>query len=240
MPINPNNILFLDIETASQHEFYSHLDDAAQSLWDIKSKKEIRDPENETSESVYKRAAIYAEFGKIICVSCAYLTGEGENRSLSVKSFCCDEEPELLQQLYDTLQKWGQKDDHYLCAHNGKEFDFPYISRRMLINGISLPQNLNYYGKKPWEVLHLDTMELWKFGDWKSYTSLNLLAHVFKVPSPKNDIDGSKVHDVYYKEKNLPRIVDYCEKDVITLAQVYLRMTGCPLVKQENIKIKYE
>ncbi len=252
MPVNPNNILFLDIETASQREFYTELDSDAQALWSdhTRSRKIIKDPEQDTSETVYSRAAIYAEFGKIICVSCAYTTGDGEGRKLCVKSFCCDEEVELLRQLHALLTQWGEtkdaqgrpcvRTDRFLCAHNGKEFDFPYISRRMLINGIPLPEILNNYGKKPWEVMHLDTMELWKFGDWKSYTTLNLLAHVFKVPSPKGDIDGSKVHDVYYKEKNLRRIVDYCEKDVETLTQVYLRMNGFPLVKQENVTVKYE
>ncbi|MBD0332844.1 MAG: ribonuclease H-like domain-containing protein [Chitinophagaceae bacterium] len=252
MPIDPNKILFLDIETASQREFYSELNNDTQVLWDshTRSRREIKDPEKDTSETVYNRAAIYAEFGKIICVSCGYLTGNGEDRKLCVKSFCCEEEADLLRQLYDLLQRWGNKDreiidqggkpEHYLCAHNGKEFDFPYMSRRMLINGIPLPEILNNYGKKPWEVPHLDTMELWRFGDWKNFTTLNLLAHVFKVPSPKSDMDGSKIYEVYYKEKNLPRIVDYCEKDVVTLTQVYLRMNGFPLVKDENITIKYE
>jgi uncharacterized protein YprB with RNaseH-like and TPR domain len=240
MAINPNNILFLDIETTSQHEHYSNMDNEARALWDIKSKKELRYRETETSVTVYDRAAIYAEFGKIICVSCGCLKGGENDRSMHVKSFCCKEEPELLQQLYDSLKRWGSNKDHYLCAHNGKEFDFPYISRRLLINGIPLPDILDHSGKKPWEVPHIDTMELWKFGDWKSYTSLNLLAHVFKVPSPKGDIDGSKIYDVYYKEKDLPRIVDYCEKDVVTLAQVYLKMRGLPIVKEENINIKYE
>lgn len=242
MTIDPNNILFLDIETASQRENFTELDDRSQALWDIHThtRREIKDPENDTSETVYSRAAIYAEFGKIICVSCGYLTGSAEDRKLCVKSFCCEEEHDLLNQLYELLQRWGSKQEHYLCAHNGKEFDFPYISRRMLINGIPLPEILNHYGKKPWEVPHLDTLELWKFGDRKNYTTLNLLAHVFKVPSPKSDIDGSKIYEVYYKEKNLPRIVDYCEKDVVTLTQVYLRMHGLPVVNEENIQIKYE
>jgi len=240
MAIDVNNILFLDIETASQQEFYSSLDSDARDLWDHKSKREIKNPEKDTSETVYERASIYAEFGKIICISCGCLKGKGEERELIIKSFCCEEEADLLKQLYEMLKKWGNDKSHYLCAHNGKEFDFPYISRRMLINGISLPEILQQSGKKPWEVPHLDTMELWKFGDWKSYTSMNLLAHVFKIPSPKNDIDGSKIYTVYYKEKNLPRIVKYCEKDVITLAQVYLRMHGFPLVKESNINIKYE
>jgi DNA polymerase elongation subunit (family B) len=238
MAIDVNNILFLDIETASQQEHYSSLDSDARALWDHKSKREIKDPEKDTSETVYERASIYAEFGKIICISCGCLKGKGEDRELVVKSFCCDEEPDLLQQLHEMLKRWGKDKSHYLCAHNGKEFDFPYISRRMLINGIPLPEILDHSGKKPWEVPYLDTLDLWKFGDKKNYTSLNLLAHVFKVPSPKNDIDGSKIYTVYYKEKNLPRIVKYCEQDVITLAQVYLRMHGLPLVQENNISIK--
>lgn len=236
--IDLNKILFLDIETTAQYEEYVQLSEEGKKLWDQKASFLIKNSETETSESIYNRAAFFAEFGKIICVSVGYLNGSGEKRSLSVKSFCCEEEKDLLVDLSDLLTRWGAKKDHYLCAHNGKEFDFPYICRRMIVNNICIPQTLQIAGKKPWEVLHLDTFELWKFGDKKSYTSLNLLAHVFNIPTPKEDMDGSMVYDVYYKQKDLNRIVEYCQRDVVTLAQIFLRMHCEPLLNPANVEFK--
>ena len=105
----------------------------------------------------------------------------------------------------------------------------------MIINSVSLPKSLNLFGKKPWEVQHIDTMNLWRFGDFKNYTSLKLLAEVLGIPSPKDDIDGSQVAQVFYKEKNINRIVNYCEKDVLTIAQVVLRFRNEPLLDSEEI-----
>ena len=137
------------------------------------------------------------------------------------------------------LGKWTMNgEEKFLCAHNGKEFDFPYLCRRLIINGIPIPAILNTSGKKPWEVCHLDTLELWKFGDFKSFTSLNLLAHTLGIPTPKDDIDGSKVWSVYWNDKDLKRIVNYCQKDVITVAQILLKFQGGVLIRQENIEIK--
>ena len=130
-----------------------------------------------------------------------------------------------------------QSKNLHLCAHNGKEFDFPYLCRRLLINGLPVPSHLQIAGKKPWEINHLDTMELWKFGDYKSHTSLNLLAAIFDLPTPKNDLDGSKVKDVYYQDKDLNRIAKYCENDVVTTAQILLRYKGLPVIPQENITL---
>jgi uncharacterized protein YprB with RNaseH-like and TPR domain len=155
-----------------------------------------------------------------------------------VKSFCGDEEKLLLQEFSDMLHRWSSDEQKYLCAHNGKEFDFPYLCRRMIVNNVSIPPILKLSGKKPWEVNHHDTLELWKFGDYKSYTSLNLLAYTLGIATPKDDIDGSQVHEVYWKEKNMTRIVNYCQKDVVTVAQVYLRMQGESLLKDSNIEIK--
>jgi 3'-5' exonuclease len=243
--MNYNNILFLDIETVSQQENFSDLPEEWKELWSDKAaKREIKNPETDTAETVYSRASIYAEFGRVICISCGYLTGEGEDRKLVIQSYYNDDEKTLLQEFAETIKKWefrnGQIDQgRWLCAHNGKEFDFPYLCRRMVIGGIALPQILKISGKKPWETKNLiDTMELWKFGDNKHYTTLKLMAALFGVPSPKDDIDGSKVYGVYYQEKNLPRIVEYCQKDVVTLAQVYLKFYCQPMVKQENITIK--
>ncbi len=235
--MNFNNILFLDIETVSQFETYGDLPDDWKELWDLKAQILLRNKETETSESIYERAGIYAEFGKIICISCGYLQGSGENRMLVIKSFGGDNEPKLLKDFADMMQRWSGA-DKYLCAHNGKEFDYPYMCRRMVINGIAIPEALKISGKKPWDVRHLDTLELWKFGDYKSYTTLKLLAKILGVPSPKDDIDGSQVNGVYWKEKNVDRIVHYCQKDVITLTQILLRFHCEPLIKQENISIK--
>ena len=236
--MNFNNILFLDIETVSQYETYVHLPAEWKEMWDIKAQFLLRNKETETAETIYERAGIYAEFGKIICISCGCLQGNGDEKKLLIKSYCDDDEKKLLTEFADMLQKWSGDADKYLCAHNGKEFDYPYICRRMVINGIEIPEALKIAGRKPWEVRHLDTLEFWKFGDYKNYTSLKLLAKVLGISSPKDDIDGSQVNGVYWKEKDLDRIVNYCQKDVVTLTQVLLRFHCKPLLKPENIAIK--
>jgi DNA polymerase elongation subunit (family B) len=233
-----NNILFLDIETVPQFPDYNTLPDEWKQLWNTKSASLLKYHEGQTEESIYPRAGIYAEFGKIICISCGVLQGYGDQRKLLLKSFAGDDEKTLLRQFTEMLNKWAGGEPKWLCAHNGKEFDFPYLCRRMVINGLSIPPMLNISGKKPWEVQHLDTLELWKFGDFKSYTSLHLLAHSLGVPTPKDDIDGSMVWEVYWKEKDLSRIVTYCQKDVLTVAQIYLRMNNEALIDPEHIEIK--
>ena len=233
-----NNILFLDIETVPQYSSYNDLPEDWRQLWDIKSNTLSRNQEGQTSEMLYPRAGIYAEFGKIVCISCGVVQGKGEQRKIILKSFSGDDEKELLQQFNVMLNNWVTGEQKFLCAHNGKEFDFPYLCRRMIINNLTIPETLNSSGKKPWEVNHFDTLELWKFGDYKSYTSLNLLAHVLGIKTPKDDIDGSMVWEVYWKENNLQRIVTYCQKDVVTVAQILLRINGDPLIKEENIIIK--
>lgn len=232
------NILFLDIETVPQHPSFDLVPNDWKDLWVKKSEVLLRNRENETTESIYPRAGIYAEFGKIVCISCGFLQGSGESRKMVLKSFSGDNEKVLLHEFSEMLRKWSSGEPKFLCAHNGREFDFPYLCRRLIINGLGIPSVLNMSGKKPWDVNHLDTMELWKFGDFKNYTSLNLLAHSLGVPTPKDDIDGSMVWEVYWKERNLERIVVYCQKDVVTVAQILLRLQGEPLVKQENIEIK--
>ncbi len=232
------NILFLDIETVPQSPTYTDLPDDWKKLWDTKSTSLVKYHEGQTNETLYPRAGIYAEFGKIVCVSCGVIQGNGEQRKIILKSFYGDDEKKLLVEFIDMLNKWATGEPKFLCAHNGKEFDFPYLCRRMIIHGLAIPSLLNISGKKPWEVNHYDTLELWKFGDFKSFTSLNLLAHTLGVPTPKDDIDGSMVWEVYWKEKNLERIVTYCQKDVVTVAQILLRMNGEQLIKEENIEIK--
>ncbi len=233
-----NNILFLDIETVPQFSSYNELPEDWRQLWDTKSNTLVRHQEGQTNETLYPRAGIYAEFGKIVCISCGVLQGNSEQRKIILKSFSGDYEKQLLQQFNEMLNKWVIGEQKFLCAHNGKEFDFPYLCRRMIINNLPIPATLNSSGKKPWEVNHFDTLELWKFGDFKSYTSLNLLAHALGIKTPKDDIDGSMVWEVYWKENNLERIVTYCQKDVVTVAQILLRMNGEPLIKEENIEIK--
>lgn len=231
-----SNILFLDIETVPQYESFDRAEETYQKLWEDKAKFLLKD-ENDTVASVFERAGIYAEFGKIVCISVGIISVKGSDRELRIKSFASDNEEQLLKDFGGLLDRYFSGDQHLLCGHNGKEFDFPYIARRMLINGVSVPRILDTAGKKPWEVKHLDTMQMWKFGDYKHFTSLKLLAHVFGLPTPKDDIDGSQVAAVYYEEKNLDRIVRYCEKDVITLVQVFLKLSQIPTLAASEINI---
>lgn len=233
-----NNILFLDIETVPQYDCYDKLPAEWKPLWGLKAAYLIRNKEEETVESIYNRAGIYSEFGKIVCITCGIIHGYNPAKKLVLKSFYGDDEKELLLQFTDMLKRWATDANKCLCAHNGKEFDFPFLCRRMIIHNIPLPAILNTRGKKPWEITHLDTMDLWRFGDFKTFTSLNLLACTLGIPTPKDDIDGSMVWEVYWKEKNIERIVHYCQKDVLTVAQVYLRMNGEDLITEENVEIK--
>ncbi len=231
--LNLEHILFLDIETVPQHQHFTDLDENGQHLWEQKTQYQRKD--EFTAEEFYGRAGIWAEFGKIICISVGYFTHKGDIRSFRVTSFYGSEN-KILIEFKQLLQDHFNHAKHLLCAHNGKEFDFPYIARRMVINGINLPYKLDLFGKKPWEVPHLDTMELWKFGDYKHYTSLKLLSHILGIPSPKEDMDGSMVKDVFYKENDIDRIIAYCELDVVTTAQVFLRMRNQELLTDDEIK----
>jgi uncharacterized protein YprB with RNaseH-like and TPR domain len=224
--------LFLDIETVPEVQDFSHLDIAKQELWEQKSKYQRK--EDFTAEEFYPSAGIWAEFGKIICISVGYFVIKGDDRTFRVTSFYGEEE-KLLKEFKNLLISHFSQAKHLLCAHNGKEFDFPYIARRMIIHGIELPYKLNLFGKKPWEVPHLDTLELWKFGDYKNYTSLKLLTNVLGIPSPKDDIDGSDVYRVYYEENEIDRIIDYCEKDTIAVAQILLRLKGEDILHENEI-----
>ncbi len=228
----PENILFIDIETVPLQENYQTLDPKMQDLWDKKAAYFCK--EEETPEDIYNRAGIYAEFGKIVCISAGIIHHVKGEMHFKVKSFADDDENKLLLEFGDMLDNFMSKGpDRNLCGHNAKEFDFPYIARRMLINGIKLPQCLSIAGKKPWEIKFIDTLDLWKFGDYKHYTSLNLLTAIFNIPTPKDDIDGSQVADVYYKEKDLNRIAIYCEKDVLATARLLLKFMGLPTIEDE-------
>ena len=225
-------ILFLDIETVPETEHFDSLSEEMQELFAKKTSYQRK--EEFTPEEFYDRAGIWAEFGKIVCISVGYFVDRGETKEFRVKSFSGDEF-ELLTEFKALLDTHFYSKSHLLCAHNGKEFDFPYISRRMIIKGIELPSKLNLFGKKPWEIPHIDTMELWKFGDYKHFTSLKLLTNILGIPSPKTDIDGSEVGKVYYEEKNLDRIVKYCERDVVAIAQLLLRYNNQPLLNEDQI-----
>lgn len=227
------NILFLDIETVPQYPTRGAVPPEKFKLWRKKEQSLSANP----NKDLYNRAGIYAEFGKIVCISCGYLVKEKSTFQIRLKSFYGDNEVEILQSFIQLVNTHFNKNSHYLCAHNGKEFDFPYIARRILINKLSLPKCLNLAGKKPWEIRHLDTLELWKFGDYKHYTSLELLCDVLDVESPKNDIDGSQVVHVYWKEKDCKRIAQYCVNDVIATIQVYLSYKAQNQITKENIII---
>ncbi|CAM1360386.1 3'-5' exonuclease [Tenacibaculum xiamenense] len=233
------NVLFLDIETVPQYEVWNNLSNEEKELFDLKTKYQRKD--GYSAEEFYLRAGIWAEFGKIVCISVGYFKKKNEIETFRVTSFSGVDERKILLDFKCLLDNHFNQKHHLLCAHNGKEFDFPYIARRMVIHQIELPEKLNLFGKKPWEISHLDTMDLWKFGDYKHYTSLKLLTHVLGVPSPKEDIDGSEVADIFYKEKNIQRIVDYCERDTVAVAQVFLRLNNQPILNEEAIvKIKKE
>lgn len=233
---NLENILFLDIETVPQEKNWNQLSETNKELFEQKTAYQRK--EEVAVEDFYERAGIWAEFGKIICISVGYFIAIEGKKQLRIKSFYAEQEQELLLNFKALLEAHFNKRDHVLCAHNGKEFDFPFIARRMIVHQIELPNKLNLFGKKPWEIPHLDTMELWKFGDYKHYTSLKLLTAVLGVPSPKDDINGSEVAKVYYKENDLERIVRYCEKDTIAVAQLILRFNNEPLLKEHEITLQ--
>ncbi len=229
--INLTSFLFLDIETVPLVYKFGDLDEKQKDLFSKKVRYRIND-ENPV-EDLYQQAGIWAEFGKIIVISVGFFVKNGEFR---IKSFASDNEKELLTDFSKLLNsEYFQRKDLKLCAHNGKEFDFPYIARRMIINRIALPNQLKVFGKKPWETPFCDTMELWRFGDYKHYTSLELLTNILGIPSPKNDIAGSDVARVYYEENNLKRIKEYCERDVIAVAQIILRYAGKELLPEYKI-----
>ncbi len=241
------NILFLDIETVPGVPDFEELDEEMQELWGVKSRSILRKPSgeelefDEMAEAYQTRAGIYAEFGKIICITAGYLTRHPETNEpvLRLKSYTNHVEATLLDDFCDLLnRRYNNPDKFALCGHNIKEFDIPYICRRMLLNQLQFPRMLDIAGKKPWETKHLvDTMELWKFGDIKNYTSLRLLAAIFGFPSPKDDMDGSDVARVYWEDRDLDRIAHYCEKDVLATVQLFLKMKRLPILKEGQVVV---
>lgn len=218
------DILFLDIETVAKTYDYADLDERMKVQWARKASF-LRNKADSTDESLYvERAGIYAEFGKIVCVAVGkFFDTDSGDLGLKTKAYYGHDEKHLLADFISMLDKMDPT-ALKLCAHNGKEFDYPYLCRRMLVNELTLPPALNLMNRKPWEVQHLDTLEMWKFGDYKHYTSLDLLAAIFNIPTSKVDMDGSQVNEVYYRDKNLAMIKDYCLRDVSVLARLFLKM----------------
>jgi len=235
--LNIEEVLFLDIETVPQVPSFNDLTLEWQKLWAEKIRHQVT--EGETAADLYGRAGIFAEFGRVIVISAGYLYRSDNEWCYRVKSFHDEDEKQLLQSFADALQRFASKGKRRLCAHNGQEFDFPWIARRMLVHQLKLPAVFNIAGAKPWETKEtlLDTLQLWKFGDYKHYTSLSLLCQLLQIPTPKDDIDGSQVARVYYEENDLDRIIRYCEKDTLAVANLLLRYKGMPLVSPENMQV---
>jgi predicted PolB exonuclease-like 3'-5' exonuclease len=229
------NVLFIDIETVPLVESFGALSERRKKLWEARSVHLRR--EGEGPEEVWPRAGLYAEFGKIICLSAGVFSSLSEPRRFRIKSFYGEDEKRILRQFTNLVRNFRQGKDLRLCAHNGKEFDFPFLARRMIILGEKLPGILEIAGKKPWELNFVDTLELWKFGEFRNYTSLALLSDVLGISNPKDDLDGSQVAEVYYRERDLERIARYCEKDVLAVAQVLLRLRGEEPVPEENVEV---
>ena len=235
MTADVKDVLFLDIETVRITESYDTLPERFKAQWARKASFLKKEEGTTDADVFHERGGIYAEFGKIIVIAIGkYFDTEDGGIGLKTKHFSGADEKKVLEDFKGTLEKTDPTKTK-LCAHNGKEFDFPYLCRRMLVNGISLPSLLNISGVEKWKVPHLDTMEMWKFGDYKHYTSLDLLAALFEIPTSKDQMDGSMVNEVYYKEKDLNKISEYCVRDVVAIAQLYLRMKGFPLIEDRNI-----
>lgn len=235
--IRLENLLLIDIETVSEKASFELLNEEWQLLWQEKIQRAL--PEDLTPAEFYpQRAGVMAEFAKIICISIGYFKKEGNTLLLRLKSFYGDDEKILLKDFLDTLRQLENNNSKWsFTGHNIKEFDIPFICRRLLINGLVIPPFLDFQNMKPWETNMIDTFQYWRFGDYKHYTSLKLLAAALGVPSPKDDIDGSMVGDVYWKEKNLERIVTYCQKDVVTTGNIILRFKNLPLLTEEQVVI---
>jgi predicted PolB exonuclease-like 3'-5' exonuclease len=235
-PGSVKNILFIDIETVPCAASYEELPSIHKACWNKKAVSLGKLDPQETEALFLERAAVYAEFGKIIAIGVGFITfNQEEDPMLHVQCIHGDDEHVILNQFKKLLEEKFQQEAPKLCAHNGKEFDFPYLCRRMLVNGIGLPHVLDLSSKKPWEVPHLDTMEMWKFGDKKSFTSLDLLAHLFGIASSKNLMDGRQVTHYYYTEKALPQIAAYCMQDVVVTAQIFLKLNNWQTIQETNI-----
>lgn len=236
--VDITKILFLDIETVPLYKSYIEVPPVERELWNKKSAR-LAKP-NETPSVRYKKAGIFAEFGKIICISVAFVTQKKSERSVRIRSFAGHDERKILEDFAELVTRHYNTPKSYFCAHNGNEFDLPFIARRMLLHGMAVPQSLDTRGKKPWELRHIDTLDLWRFGDYKNYSSLQLLTHIFNIPTPKDDIEGSMVCDIYWKENNLSRIVSYCQKDVLAVVNLFCKYRSEDCIAEDKIRIVNE
>jgi predicted PolB exonuclease-like 3'-5' exonuclease len=243
MNTNIEKILFLDIETVPQAELLTDLPENLQKLWKekaemLKLKMPEKFSENISDDEIFMRnAGVYSEFSKIVCISVGCFYMKNDEQFFRLKSFVGDNEKRLLSDFSLLAKKFLTTKEHLVCGHNIKEFDIPFICRRLLINNLNIPQGINVAGKKPWETSFIDTMELWRFGDYKNYTSLKLLTAVFDIPTPKDDIDGAQVAEVFYKEQNINRIRQYCQKDVVAVARLYQRFFLQKTVDDEHLEL---
>lgn len=235
--LNIEEILFIDIETVPIAPEFGELTDKWRKLWEHKMQFSINN--GEPAEELYEKAGIYAEFGKIICISAGYVSQKKGDFFFRVKSFHDDDEKKLISNFFNAWNKFARAGKRKMCAHNGQEFDFPYIARRALVHNLKLPRILDIAGSKPWEVKEqlIDTLQLWKFGDYKHYTSLSLLCELFNIPTPKDDIDGSQVSKIYWEENDLDRIIKYCEKDTLAVANLLLKYKGNKIIPIENMEV---
>ena len=235
--INIEEILFLDIETVPLAPEYAELTEKWQELWERKMRFQIEN--GEPADVLYERAGIYAEFGRIVCISVGYVIQKQGEFYFRAKSFYDEDEKKLIQNFFNALEGFARSGKRRLCAHNGQEFDFPYIARRALVNNLVLPKMLDIAGAKPWEVkdILIDTLQLWKFGDYKHYTSLPLLCELFNIPTPKDDIDGSQVSKVYWEENDIDRIIRYCEKDTLAVANLLLKYKGDKIIPFDRLEV---
>lgn len=234
--IKPEDLIIIDIETVSEQSRYSELDEDWQKLWAEKTERS-RPPELSAEDFYPMKAGVMAEFSKIVCISMGYFLRE-EQLKMRVKSWFGHEEKNILNGFLDTMTRIQKNTRNWhFAGHNIKEFDIPFICRRMLVNGIPIPSFLDFQNMKPWETNIVDTFQFWRFGDYKNYTSLKLLAAALKVPSPKDDIDGSMVGKVYWEDNDVNRIAVYCQKDVVTVANIFLRFNDMPLVHPDDVEV---
>ena len=236
--IDITKILFLDIETVPLYKSYIEVPEYERDLWNKKSARLAS--YGQTPSEVYKKAGIFAEFGKIICISVAFVLEKKGERSVRIRSFFGHNEKQILKDFSALVSDHYNTPNTFFCAHNGNEFDLPFIARRMLIHGMSIPVSLDTRGKKPWEIQHIDTLDLWRFGDYKNYTSLQLLTYIFNIPTPKDDIEGGMVCDIYWKNNDLQRIVTYCQKDVLAVVNLFCKYRAEQCISPDKISIVYE
>ena len=213
-----HKLLFVDIETVGVDEDLDSLHHTNPKLskvweetgWDYFKRKYSEDSELSSNQMFVKRAALLPEFGKIVCISVGFIVPSGETK---LDSFYGDEKNILIStsELLNRVDKLG----FVICGHNVKNFDLPYIAKRMLINNIPVPKILPNYTIKPWESRVLDTKEVWGFNSFGGLSSLNLVCTSLGLETSKEgEVNGSNMHKYYYDSNNIEKIKNYCEEDV--------------------------